>query len=265
MSGAMTGWAALDDELARWRDDGNIARFWWRDDDAVRATEPLDQLLTLSRQLYAPLSLAVIPGLADQSLVQILNQSGEISILQHGFRHVNHAATGDKKSELGHHRPLLVVMDEVNNGRALMENLFGRETLPVLVPPWNRIDDAVIAQLSKFGFRGISRFRARRKPQAAPGLTEANTHVDIIDWGGSRGFRGTNADLDDLCNHLAARRTGDADATEPTGILTHHLAHDEACWAFMEMLLKRTTACANAIWAPADEIFPLHAGLQWTP
>jgi hypothetical protein len=36
---------------------------------------------------------------------------------------------------------------------------------------------------------------------------------------------------------LRARRTGEADFDEPTGLLTHHLAHDEAAWAFVDGFL----------------------------
>jgi hypothetical protein len=143
-----------------------------------------------------------------------------------------------------------------------MQSLFGGGTLPVLAPPWNRIDNAVVAQLPGLGFGGISRYRARLKPEAAPGLLQVNTHVDIIDWAGRRGFRGMEAVLGDLCDHLAARRSGAVDAAEPTGLLTHHLDHDEACWAFLESLLETTNPGAENIWQSADEIFQSRAGLQ---
>ena len=29
----------------------------------------------------------------------------------------------------------------------------------------------------------------------------------------------------------------EADPTEPTGLLSHHLVHDEACWDFLDRLL----------------------------
>ncbi|MBT5457772.1 MAG: hypothetical protein HOK82_14285 [Rhodospirillaceae bacterium] len=258
----MTSWAALDEELTRWRDSGKAANFWWRDDDAVRATDALDRLVSLSHQYHAPLALAVIPGHADPSLAESLSGHAHVTILQHGFRHVSHATDADKKSELGRRRPVEHVIGELSDGRALIKKFFGYATLPVLVPPWNRIDDTVVTHLSRLGFCGISRFRARSKREAAPGLAETNTHVDIIDWRGTRGFRGDEAVLADLCDHLAARRTGAVDATEPTGLLTHHLDHDDECWGFIESLLERTMPNANNVWETSDEIFSPHAGLQ---
>ena len=35
-------WAVLGDELARWREAGRSATFWWRDDDAVQRTPALE-------------------------------------------------------------------------------------------------------------------------------------------------------------------------------------------------------------------------------
>ncbi len=258
----MTSWAALDHELARWRDDGRTPRFWWRDDDAIRATNALDRMLTLNRRWRVPISLAVIPGLADPSLGGVLDGRSDVAILQHGFRHLNHAIGGDKKSELGAHRPLIEIISELETGRALMESLFQGAALPVLVPPWNRIDDAIVAKLPGAGYGGISRFRARTRPEAAPGLTQVNTHVDIIDWPGGRGYRGDEAVLGQLCEHLAARRQGAVDASEPTGLLTHHLEHDEASWTFIETFLERTAASAVDMWKAACEIFFTRAGLQ---
>ncbi|MBL4907846.1 MAG: hypothetical protein JKX94_10375, partial [Sneathiella sp.] len=61
----MTSWAALKDELDLWRDAGQIATFWWRDDDLNEPTEAFDRLLNLRDSLDIPLSLAVIPDRVD--------------------------------------------------------------------------------------------------------------------------------------------------------------------------------------------------------
>jgi hypothetical protein len=191
----------------------------------------------------------------------MLGAGSDIAILQHGYRHVNHATGTDRKSELGSHRPLIEIIDQLKAGRLLLQSLLGDGVLPVLVPPWNRIDRRVVAGLPDIGFRGISGFQARLKRDAAPGLAQVNTHVDIIDWRGLRGFRGTEAVLNSLCDHLAARRTGAVDAAEPTGLLTHHMAHDDACWNFIETLLEKTSFGAN-LWESATGIFPSRADLR---
>jgi len=100
----------------------------------------------------------------------------------------------------------------------------------VLVPPWNRIAGAIVARLPALGYRGLSRFGPRGR--SAP-LAEVNTHMDIVAWHDRRRFVGENEALKAAITHLRARRTGAADRHEPTGLLTHHAAHDAACWRFV--------------------------------
>jgi hypothetical protein len=98
--------------------------------------------------------------------------------------------------------------------------------------------------LREHGFTGLSRYLPRRSAQIH-GLKQVNTHVDVIDWKGSRGFVGESEALGLLAGHFRARRTGAADADEPTGLLTHHLVHDPATWRFLEKLrdfLKKQSA-----------------------
>ena len=64
----MSGWQALADEAARWRDAGRTAELWWRDDDAIDATPLLDRLVGLVRDTQTPLALAVVPAQATPAL-----------------------------------------------------------------------------------------------------------------------------------------------------------------------------------------------------
>jgi hypothetical protein len=84
---------------------------------------------------------------------------------------------------------------------------------------------------------------------------QVNTHVDVIDWRGTRGFIGEQQALGAATAHLQARREGRADANEATGWLTHHLAHDDACWAFLERLFDRTRREPAVAWQRADILF----------
>ncbi len=245
--GAATGWRGLDRELDAWAEAGRIATFWWRDDDAVAATLALDRLLGLAEALGTPLALAVIPASADESLRRRLKREPWAVVVQHGFAHRNHAPPGAKKAELGAHRSRAAMIGELAAGRRRLHEMFGDmgtvPMLPVLVPPWNRIDPGLVPRLPAIGIASLSTFSAR--PAAAPGGPhQVNTHVDVLDWDARRGrepapFVGTSAALDAVIGHLAARRLGRADADEPTGLLTHHLALDAACWGFAEQLIRR--------------------------
>jgi hypothetical protein len=101
----VSSWAALAAELSRWRGDGRLPTFWWRDDDATRPSRSLDRLLTIAAGLRAPVALAVIPAAAEAVLAERLDDA-RVAVLQHGYAHANHAPDGEKKAELGHHRPL---------------------------------------------------------------------------------------------------------------------------------------------------------------
>jgi peptidoglycan/xylan/chitin deacetylase (PgdA/CDA1 family) len=248
----MTGWPDLQHELDLWCAQGHTAALWWRDDDAVTATPALDRLLALRAALDVPLALAAIPARAEPSLAAALAADDGVAILQHGYAHVSHAAGDEDKIELGG-RPRWDVAAELARGRETLDGLFGEKLLPVMVPPWNRIHPGVIALLPGLGYGGLSTFSARGAP--APGLVAVNAHVDIIDWLETRGFCGETAALDAAVGHLAARRGGAADPEEPTGLLTHHLAHDTGCWDFIRRFVSETAAHPAVRWVAAAVAF----------
>lgn len=257
----MSGWDALAGELDAWAAAGRVATLWWRDDDAEAPTPALERLCALAGKTGAPLALAVIPARAADALTDLLDDSdGAIAVLQHGYAHQNHAGPDDKKIELGAHRPFAVTLGEIATGWQRLDNLFGARLRPVMVPPWNRIAPGLVPMLPEIGFAGLSTFAPRSRAVACPGLIQVNTHVDVIDWRGSRGFVGRDAALAAAITHLAARRGGTADAAEPTGLLTHHLAHDEASWDFIAEFLARVAAHPAARWVDATAAFTAPPG-----
>ena len=247
-------WQPLRDELARWHEAGRVPDFWWRDDDATERTAPLERMLGLCRSAAVPLALAVIAQDVRAGLLQA--DDGLVSLLQHGVAHHNLAPPGEKKTEFPQGEPLSDALHRLSQGRARMTGLFGARALPVLVPPWNRVSaTGLVPALPRAGFRGLSRFGPRKPVGACAGLVQINTHVDVIDWRGSRGFVGTEAALAQALAHLQARRLAQADPAEPTGLLTHHAVHDEATWAFMEELFAQTAGTGLAVWRGASELF----------
>jgi hypothetical protein len=250
----MSDWPTLDAELDRWARADRIATLWWRDDDAVTVTPALDRLMQTARQpdgAPVPLCLAVIPAEADGVLAKRAAASPQLSILQHGFSHRNHAPPAEKKQELGTHRPPAVVLGELTEGRMRLRQLFAGHFLPVLVPPWNRIAAAVRDGLAGIGMTHISTYG----PRTSGDRLSINTHVDIIDWHGGRGFVGEAAALRLLTGHLSARREQNVDPAEPTGILTHHLVQDEACWEFLTGLVYRMSRRPEVRWVAGTGIF----------
>jgi hypothetical protein len=246
-------WQAFGAELQRWADAGREVAFWWRDDDATRKDPALDRLLDLAERARVPLALAVIPSGAESGL--FAGMGPMTSVIQHGADHRNRAAAGAKKSEFPDGAVAEEAIGRLSAARARLAGLAGARMLPVLAPPWNRFDRALLPGLAGAGFRGLSQYGPRGAECPAEGLRQVNTHADIIDWRGNRGFAGEAAVLRLAEAHLAARRTGHADAAEPTGWLTHHACHDGAAWAFLERLFEFTRDARAVRWKAAGELF----------
>jgi len=248
----MSGWQALDDEIARWRDAGRDIELWWRDDDATDTGAALDRLLELQRQTAVPLALAVVPARATPALAERLAAVPAIDVLQHGYAHANHALPPDKKCELGPHRPAMLVLGELGTGRMALERLFASRALPVLVPPWNRIAPALVPALPEIGFSGLSTFAARRRAEPVRGLRQVNTHVDVIDWKDGPKFVGQDAALAALVEALRQSRSA---TSEPVGLLSHHLAMDEGAWDFLRSILGKAIKLPGVKLCSARDLF----------
>jgi len=135
-----------------------------------------------------------------------------------------------------------------------MREIFGEHALPVLVPPWNRIDPALVARLGELGLHGLSTY-GPRAPKADDDPVVVNTHIDIINWRDGRRFLGVQECLQLALGHLSARREERVDPDEATGVLTHHLAHDEEAWSFLAAFLRITRRHAAARWMDARQLF----------
>jgi hypothetical protein len=246
-------WRALADEARRWSDTGKALEFWWRDDDARRPDPALSRLLALAERSGIPLTLAVIPQGADAALLSDL--APVVSVVQHGTDHVNRAPAGGKKSEFPPQENVAALTARIDSGRRMLLEACGARFVPALVPPWNRLARDRHAAVAAAGLRGLSQYGPRPGASPFPGLRQVNTHVDIIDWQGGRRFVGEDRALEAAVRHLLARRTGLADAEEPTGWLTHHACHDAAAWNYLERLFEMCSALPGVRWRNAQELF----------
>jgi hypothetical protein len=244
-------WSSLRDELDRWAEAGVVASFWWRDDDAISDTRQLDALLDCAGQ--TPVALAVIPDLAGHSLAARLERHPTVSVLQHGWRHTNHAKEGSH-SEYPAGRNLDEVAGEFSQGMRLLENLFGARYLPVFVPPWHGFDESYLPLLRQAGLKAISRTRPRTHATLS-GLRVSNVHCVPILWSDPPSFGPDEIYLSKLIDHLEGRRLGLYDAGEPTGVLTHHLVQDARSFEFMANLNALLSQHSAARWLDARDIF----------
>jgi len=248
-------WSALVQELDAWKRVGRQPSMWLRDDDVQTPTAALDRLFDLvTRHNIAP-CLAAIPKLADPRLTEYLSIYPETRVATHGFLHRNYAPVGERKIEWGSHRPSFEVLAEIERSSETMDTLFGNIALPVLVPPWNRMNPDLYPHLYSLGVRGLSTLGAREINEVSTGVQQTNVHVDILNWQPEPHFRGIDSCVHILVQHLSNRRMGIVDQNEPTGLLTHHLVMDEPSWKFLDSLLTVLTVEQSTIWPHPDKIF----------
>ncbi|MGR3760358.1 polysaccharide deacetylase family protein [Roseobacteraceae bacterium NS-SX3] len=247
-------WSPLDRELAAWRGAGLTLPLWWRDDDATTPTPALSRLAEMSERLGLPVHLAVIPRDATGDLADHVRKTPRLIPVVHGWAHRNHAPKGEKKAEFGAHRPVKDMLADAERGLARLEGLFGEALRPVFVPPWNRIAPAAVEGLAQIGYRALSAFTPRKRETAAPGLLQVNTHLDPVDWKGSRSLLPPERLIAQAAQQLRDRREGRADNSEPYGLLTHHLVHDTAIWDFTEALAARLMAGPGEAWVFDERI-----------
>ena len=248
-------WDTLLEELDNWHSAGRQATFWWRDDDATAAGAELETLDKLSRDFDIPFSLAVIPARLQGSLTDYLRQRGHISVLQHGYAHQSHAASGAKKIEIGGARDIEAIASELCQGREILDKAFGEQFIKVLVPPWNRIEARTYNAITQSGLVGLSSMWARIEAFPAPGLRQTNCHLDPVNWREGRGFIDEHKAIEAIHLHLLGRRVGILNSDEPTGILTHHLDQSAEVWQFCRTLFSQLKQHPAVLWLDAKSIW----------
>lgn len=233
---------------------GRTIPLWWRDDDAALAGPALDRLIGLSEAWQLPLVLAVIPQPAEPALAERLARpdAAGVTVVQHGWCHTNHEPAGARACELGPARPAETVLAELAAGRAKLAALFGPRFLPVLTPPWNRIGAEIARRRDEVGLPGLSTFTSLERAGH-----RLDAHLDPIVWKTTRSYMGDERMLM-LFDEELATRTGAA-AEVPIGVLSHHLAHDEPVWAFLEAFLAATARHPAVRWPAASDLFGLAA------
>ena len=242
-------WQILRDELDRWRDAGITARLWLRDDDAIAPTPALHDFAALTARYRIPALLAIIPARTGEPLAQYLCDLPHLTPAVHGWSHTNHVRAGEKKCELGLERGREIVLGELAKALRRMSDLHGERLIPMVVPPWNRIATELVPELPRLGYRALSVFGSRTFD--VQGLAITNTHVDLIDFRGTRACR----DHDLLARHIADElsRSRLADR-EPVGILSHHCIGDVSALQFLEKLFSITADDRACRWVDARDL-----------
>jgi hypothetical protein len=228
-------WRPVHKALDVWHAAGAKAFLWLRDDDAVEPTPPLKRLIDLTARSQIPLALAVVPAKAGKTLARELPMAKHVTAIVHGWAHLNHAPEDQKKQEFGPHRPIDVMRQELFLAISKMNELFPSQTTPMFTPPWNRITPSLIPTLRELNYAALSRFGVATDDNHT--IPEINTHVDIIDFRGTRRCKEPKK----LANELASALSHSFHhGRYAVGILSHHLVHDEAAFEFLADLFSVT-------------------------
>lgn len=244
-------------ELDRWHSHGLRAGLWWRDDDAGPLGSALTTLIELAERHQIVCGVAVVPAWLEPATGEALAQSRHVAVLQHGYAHTDHVLGGvGGAAELGPERSVETALTDLVAGRSILEQQLSERFVPVVAPPWNRINPALFNGLVARGYRGITTEGPRSTEWAAPGLRQINIHADLISWRGGVRFKGAVKSVACLTDHLIARRVGAVDDGEVTGLITHHRDMCSACWEFVDSLFKVTRAHPAAAWQDPWRLWP---------
>lgn len=237
-------WQELRKELTAWRVAGLTPRLWWRDDDAIEPTPALDRLEALAVYLDLPVHLAVIPRDARTALSEHVFVSTHLIPVVHGWAHANHAPSDEKKAEFG--QPRGDAEQELAEGLARSRRLFGSRLQPLFVPPWNRLHQDFLPVLQNLGYQAVSTYGTADLGSMLPFV---NTHLDPIDWRGTRGLLPPETLIESAVAQLRRNRGMVTSADPlPFGLLTHHLVHDDAIWEFCKRFLAEMLAGGATTW-----------------
>ena len=227
--------------------NGNRFRMWWRDDDSCRDTLELRKFLSATGTV--PIALSVIPGLLQGDFVTLVNRTDNVSILQHGWKHINHSSDGVAPSEFPESRSPSEVSLELREGLTLLKAHFGDRFTPIFVPPWHSCASWLLEQLPELGYLAVSR-DAPLFPLLKRGAgEEVNIEIDTSNWRAQGSFIGSTELVMKITRALTIRLQWSAPSM-PIGILTHHA-----------LLTQSDCDCLNAF-VSALEKFGV---VEWVP
>jgi len=213
-----------------------------RDDDIDQDEESLRHLLDIGIKHYTPISLAVIPGSLTISGISVLRQYKKmcpelVELHQHGWQHINHELEG-RKCEFGRSRSFAQQMEDIAQGKLLLEQSFEDKFFPAFTPPWNRCSEETVRVLDELNFSVFSR-DWREQPLRDHAFVEIPITLDLLD--SKQGSKLRNpADL-------IAKLLDQVRQPHPIGLLMHHKVMDCESFGFFDELLRefRSFSCVR--------------------
>lgn len=211
---------------------GHDVHLFLRDDDVDEDEDSLKQLLDLALARGVPMNLEIIPGRLTPACTAALKNAlradhALLSLDQHGWMHSNHETEG-RKCEFGRSRSFTQQLNDIAQGKAILEATFDELFFPAFTPPWNRCTTDTYRALDELGFQVLSKDRGKDRLDEYR-FTEISTTLDFYSW--KEGARMKSPD--DIVHALI----GQMEAFPLVGLLLHHKVMTKDAFKFLDQLL----------------------------
>ena len=136
-----------------------MVRVFLRNDDVNKADKKFMLFNKILIKNRIPVHHSVIPksvseSSADELIELKLDNPGLIEYGQHGYSHKNYG-NNRIKFEFGS-RKYIQQKRDIENGKKIMEKLFGEHFVPVFTPPYHRYNEDTLRALDNLGFKIFS-------------------------------------------------------------------------------------------------------------
>ena len=221
---------AIEDGLAECRLPSSSIFF--RADDIGVPGKNFERLMALFARGATPLALAVVPAWMTPARWKAIRGMGRDAAdlwcwHQHGWRHVNHAASG-KKQEFDSRRGPGPIERDLSLGKARLIQVMGDDFFPGFTPPWNRCGRETLDALRQTGFFFISRSMGATPPPP-PGLPDFPVNVDLHTRKEILPEEGWDRLFSEIREGIAGGRCG---------VMIHHQRMNDGAFDFLALLLE---------------------------
>lgn len=251
---------ALRQFLDEKQTEGRELHLFLRDDDVDEDEESLKHLLDLALARGVPMNLEIIPGRLTPACTATLKNvlradRALLSLDQHGWIHSNHEPEG-RKCEFGPSRSFTQQLNDIAQGKAILESTFEELFFPAFTPPWNRCTTDTYRALDELGFQVLSKDRGK------DGITgyrfsEISTTLDLYTWKGGARMKAPHEIVQVLISQM--------DMLPMVGLLLHHKVMEREAFVFLDQLMAELTRSAAVRLHTFQTLLPLTRESQTVP
>ena len=212
--------------------EGRTFHLFLRDDDVDEDDDSLKHLLDVALARGVPMNLEIIPGRLTPACTATLKNAlradhALLSLDQHGWMHSNHEYEG-RKCEFGHSRSFTQQLNDIAQGKAILESTFTDLFYPAFTPPWNRCTHDTYRALDELGFQVFSKDHGKDRLTEYR-FTEISTTLDLYTWKTGARMKPEHEIVHELMKQW--------DTLPFVGLLLHHKVMTADAFAFLDQLL----------------------------